>query len=138
MNSPIVIDQFKTLTFSAQIEDLTNQDATFSKEINCEFIPDEIILKYVSVYDNSTGDADSKDKMFILKSSLLSDNTGILATYPQATAYHESYHLPFKNMRPVNGTYNFLITDIFGNKPAGGANYDVFISFTMMFVKYKK
>eukprot|EP00732_Lithocolla_globosa_P008192 Lithocolla_globosa_v1_NODE_11378_length_513_cov_172.679039.p1 type:complete len:139 gc:universal NODE_11378_length_513_cov_172.679039:442-26(-) len=138
MNSPIVIDQFKTLTLFKNIQDLSNQDATFSKEIYCEFIPDEIILKYISVYDNSVGDADSKDKMFILKTSLISDNTGILATYPQATAYHESYHLPFKNNRPINGTYNFTITDITGDNPAGGANYDVFISFTLMFVKYKK
>eukprot|EP00732_Lithocolla_globosa_P007934 Lithocolla_globosa_v1_NODE_10670_length_578_cov_2468.967495.p1 type:complete len:139 gc:universal NODE_10670_length_578_cov_2468.967495:85-501(+) len=138
MNSPLVIKNFKTLTFSAQINDLTDQDATFSKQINLEFIPDEIILKNVSLYNydiNTT--AQYYSKMFLLKSSLLSDNGGVLASIPHSTAYHEQYHISFKNNSPINGTYSFTLTDIFGAKPGGGANYNTFISLTLMFVKYK-
>eukprot|EP00732_Lithocolla_globosa_P007583 Lithocolla_globosa_v1_NODE_9851_length_661_cov_1215.622112.p1 type:complete len:135 gc:universal NODE_9851_length_661_cov_1215.622112:557-153(-) len=130
-----LIENFRTETFYDQLSG-TN---SFEVDINCQFIPDEIILKNISAYDNDGTTADAaKDKMFLLKSSLITDNGSILASFPYATAYHESYHVPFKNVRPIGGTYTFTITDIEGNPPAGGGDYDTFLSVTLLFIKYRK
>eukprot|EP00732_Lithocolla_globosa_P003954 Lithocolla_globosa_v1_NODE_3407_length_1681_cov_654.876999.p3 type:complete len:136 gc:universal NODE_3407_length_1681_cov_654.876999:782-1189(+) len=135
MNSPIVIKNSRTETF---YENLSGTN-TFSENIYLDFIPDEIILKNISYYDDDgTTAVAAKTKLFVLKSTLVSDNSGNIATFPLASAYHEQYHIPFRNVRPIGGTYTFTLTDVDGAAPGGGGNFDLFIGITLTFVQYAK
>eukprot|EP00732_Lithocolla_globosa_P007371 Lithocolla_globosa_v1_NODE_9316_length_720_cov_32.314286.p1 type:complete len:146 gc:universal NODE_9316_length_720_cov_32.314286:593-156(-) len=135
MNSPLVIETFTTETFYEQLSG-TN---TWTENIYIDHHVDEIILKNISVYDADTTTTDAnKTKLFILKSNLVSDRAGIIATFPLASAYHENYHIPFKNNRPIGGTYEFRVTAIDGSTPVGGVNFDMYVGITLQFIKYKK
>eukprot|EP00732_Lithocolla_globosa_P008231 Lithocolla_globosa_v1_NODE_11475_length_505_cov_8.326667.p1 type:complete len:151 gc:universal NODE_11475_length_505_cov_8.326667:25-477(+) len=150
MNSPLVIKNFRTKTLTANF--VTADGNTIDTLINLEFIPDEIILKCISVYDADNVDIlgepgeggagttpiVDKTKMYHLRTNLISDNSGVLASFPLCKSYHESYHIPFKNTQPINGTYNFTVIDAQGGGlPVGGNNFNMHISITLMFVKYK-
>eukprot|EP00732_Lithocolla_globosa_P006086 Lithocolla_globosa_v1_NODE_6795_length_1032_cov_294.655419.p2 type:complete len:137 gc:universal NODE_6795_length_1032_cov_294.655419:586-176(-) len=135
MNSPIVIKNSRTETFYEQLSG-TN---TFTENIYLDFIPDEIILKNISYYDDDgTTAVAAKTKLFILKSTLVSDNGGAICTFPLATAYHEQYHIPFRNVRPIGGTYTFTVSDIDGSAPGGGNDFDMYLGVTLTFLQYEK
>lgn len=141
-----LIENFRTMTISTFIEELDTKPNYFDRDINIEFVPDEIVLKTVSVYDSDTTTAVAdKTKLFAIKSNLIYENANILFTFPLAeNAFHEAYHVPFRNINNINGTYRFTLisADIDknpkGEVPLGGANFKMYISFTLLFIKYRK
>lgn len=131
-----LIENFRTLTISNryQIGDGNQLD----QPINIEFVVDEIVLKSVSVYDTDTTDPAGRSKLFSIKCNLINENDGIICVFPLPDqAFHESYHVPFKNSRPINGTYTFSLVDII-EKTEPISPYDIYISFTLLFIKYRK
>lgn len=134
MNSPYVIDTFETKTFYKNLTD--KNDTKWFENIFYDWQPDEIILKNISVYDSDPAEAGEKTKMIFLKTNLL-DYDQVLATYPLCVAYHETYHVPFKNTKKINGTYYFKLEDINGANLVTSGTYNTTISITLMFVKYK-
>eukprot|EP00732_Lithocolla_globosa_P008078 Lithocolla_globosa_v1_NODE_11069_length_538_cov_120.681159.p1 type:complete len:136 gc:universal NODE_11069_length_538_cov_120.681159:511-104(-) len=135
MNFPGIIDHYVTETYYALL-DTSNY---WNENIYIDFQPDEIILKNISIYDADTTTTEAnKTKMFLLKSNLVSDKNGVIATFPLAQAYHESYQLGFKNTRPIGGTYEFRVTAFDNTVPAGGGNFGMYVGVTLMYVKYKK
>eukprot|EP00732_Lithocolla_globosa_P002778 Lithocolla_globosa_v1_NODE_1946_length_2247_cov_3.497263.p2 type:complete len:109 gc:universal NODE_1946_length_2247_cov_3.497263:1268-1594(+) len=68
----LLIENFKTVTVNSflNIVNETNID------LYVEFIPDEIVLKSVSVFDDTTG---PNTAMFFIKSNLIRENSNVLA-----------------------------------------------------------
>eukprot|EP00732_Lithocolla_globosa_P006860 Lithocolla_globosa_v1_NODE_8280_length_839_cov_26.331633.p1 type:complete len:141 gc:universal NODE_8280_length_839_cov_26.331633:227-649(+) len=133
MNSPIVIENFHTETYSKYLFNV----ASWNENIYIDFIPDEIILKNITVYDDTTDHANNT-KLFLVKSSL-NNRKGTMASFPQIQAFHENYHTPYKNNNQINGSYEFKITDINGNAPSPDAvNFKIHIAITIVFAKYRK
>ena len=123
------IEIYKTITVSGNIGNNAN---TFSAYINVEFIPDEIILKYVAKYDD---DQAASDLLDIISSDLI-DNQ-VIFSYPSSMALYEMCNTPFRNQKPIQGLYTFTITQIDGSLPSNFASFNSFYSFTFLFVKYK-
>lgn len=130
------IENTKTITvslnFEAKIED--------SREIFCEFQPDEIILKYVSLYDNSP----QLDTNLISFSSSLFNNQNFFtfATPIQNDTspifYNEQINTPFKvNSSNVNGLHSFSLKSLYPFANITPADVSVRVAFTFIFIKYK-
>ena len=121
------IETYKTITVTKVIPINT---ATFTADINIDFIPDEIVLKNVSFFTGT-----SYDRSFMLTSSLIGDDQ-ILATLPKSSSFHESYNIPFKNSgRPIQGNYTFEIRE-FTKELFIKASVS-YLSFTLVFIKWK-
>ena len=126
------IETYKTVTISYQFEENENR---FNQNIFIEFQVDEIVLKYVSM-DISGGFG--VNQMFKITSELVPGD-GILAVVPNVDIFHESFNIPFRNhTKNINGTYSFYIKDINNaNVPLGRTGL-VQLSFTLLFIKWKK
>ena len=123
------IDIYKTVTVSGHMGNNTN---SFTSNINIEFIPDEIILKYVAKYDNDNA---AGDLLNVIYTDLIDNN--IIFSYPNSTALYEMCNTPFRNFKQIQGLYTFKVTQINGALPANYAAFDTTISMTLLFVKYK-
>lgn len=116
---------------------LNNNETSFNYDIYVDFIPDEIILKYISRYDEAENAAPGTSDAMILIRSTLIDNE-VLASIPRCAAFHESYNIPFQAKKSIRGTYSFDITSVTGTLPINVAAFDTYIACTLLFVKYKK
>lgn len=126
------IETYKTLTIALRLEDNKN---SFSRDINIEFIPDEIILKNMN-WCNAQATNEIPYKLI----TNLIDGDGVIGTLPKitvTTSFHDSYNIPFRNSRPINGTYLFEIKD-YTNAPISVSTENRFLSFTLVFIKWKK
>jgi hypothetical protein len=119
------IETYKTITLKHTI---AANSSSFTKEINCEFIPDEIILKNCSLWSSA-----AYDKAIAISTDLIFDTD--LLTIPKTSSFHESYNVPFRNHRPINGTYTFTIKD-FDNVLISKVS-TTYIAFTLVFIKWK-
>jgi len=110
-------------------------NASFTYDINVEFIPDEVVLKYVS-YNNIS--ALNTDHMLFLRSNLIPGNP-VLFSFPNASKYNEALDIPFKLKSPVNGSYNFNFVTILGKPPSMALipYFSIEIAFTLLFIKFK-
>lgn len=128
-----LIENFKTVTVNSflNIVNETNID------LYVEFIPDEIVLKSVSVFDDTTG---PNTAMFFIKSNLIRENSNVLCSFPLVnSAFHEAYHVPFKCNEQISGTYNFQIVDASTNGiPDSSGDFKIHFAVTLLFIKYKK
>lgn len=131
---PPEIEVFKTTTIYGA---LGNGVTAFTYDVYIDFIPDEIVLKYISRYDNDEHTTPNNgDPMILLRSSLVDGE--ILASIPRSVAFHESYNIPFPNKKAIRGTYNFILTDIDNDAPSNAVTFDTQITCTLLFIKYKK
>lgn len=123
------IEQYKTITLMTTID---TDESGFTKNIYVEFIPDEIVLKYVS-YAMSAESANVG--CFQLSSNLIT-NDMVVFTAPYALNFHESYNIPFPNYkRTINGTYLFELKTMEGNLIE--LDVDLNLAFTLVFIKWK-
>lgn len=117
-----------------------NASMTTSSFIHCEFPPDEIILKYVSINDK---DGANSGAMHMIHSDLIQGQHlfSLPGSADGATnyAYSEAVDIPFQNVqRPVNGNYTFRITLYDGTTPTNVATMNYYITLTFLFIKFKK
>jgi len=107
-------------------------------KINVEFAPDEIVLKYISIFDN---DGANTRNMYIIKSNLVEGGNLISLPGPTDgtnTNYTESVDIPFNNRgRPISGTYEFSITEMDGTIPTNKDTIDYMMCLTFIFIKFK-
>jgi len=110
-------------------------NASFSRDINIEFIPDEVVLKNVSI--NNIG-YENSDHMLFLRSNLI-PGSPILFSFPNLSMYNEALDIPFRLKSPVNGTYNFNFVTILGKPPSQALipYFSIEIAFTLLFIKFK-
>jgi len=118
---------------------LTTPKRSFTENIHLEFIPDEIILKHVSVNDQ---DGANSSKINIISSDLVEG--GQLFTIPGSSdetnnvIFCESVDIPFRNKnRPINGVYNFSVLNHFRKYHHNITTFNYFLSLTFLFVKFK-
>jgi hypothetical protein len=124
------IETYKTFTLKGNLYQTTD----FCYDINIEFVPDEIVLKYLTAYDEDTA---TKESILTIMTDLIDGH--IIASIPKATAFHESYNIPFNNnKRPIQGCYNFSFRAIDGSNPVNSATFDMDIAMTLVFIKWKK
>jgi len=109
-----------------------NNQKSFEKNINVEFIPDEIIVKYITVKNDNIV---AEKGVYMLKTNLVRDE--ILISFPCRTTFTSSVDIPFKNYDRINGTYSFTLNKIDYSGIANLANMDLSLSLVLMFVKYK-
>ena len=111
-----------------------NNVTSFTKEIYIEFIPDEIILKFISITDDN---ANAQSGCYLIKTNLVESSN--LITFPAAAGYAESVDIPFRNSKPINSTYLFDIFKVDGTKPTGNGltGMNLSLSLTFLFIKFK-
>jgi hypothetical protein len=125
-----MIVNYKTITVAATLTS-TN---TFSVPIHLPFVPSHVIIKQISIANNSI--SDSNDLVLLLRSSLINNhiiyhfarNPSDLITISHSTS------LKFKmNPIQINGSYDFYFTDIAGNIPDQIDDTVIQIALTMCF-----
>lgn len=122
------IDTYKTITLKQVIGANTS---SFAKDINVEFVPDEIVLKNITFWTSTA----YTDAIQLTSDLILGDR--VLLTMPKTTSYHESYNVPFRTLnRPVNGNYKFEIKN-FSDALVSKASTSS-LAFTLVFIKWKK
>lgn len=130
------VELFETVFISGVLG--ANQNK-ISKKFDLEFPVDEIILKYVSIYDNgaySAGGALQSPPTTYIKSSMLGVSD-ILCSYPATFAFHESFNIPFKpTSKYIKGIYDFTFFKP-DNSLIGDGNTDLTVNICMLFIKYK-
>lgn len=102
--------------------------SSFNSQINISFIPDEMILKSIMwLHDGSHLEINE------LRSNLISDNSGILTFFSESNIL-TNLNIVYTLKKPINGTYNFFITD------SSGAFHNIngTLVFTLEFIKYKE
>lgn len=110
-----------------------NNVSSLSYEINLDFIPDEMILKNVSKFDNNNGV--TSDQMILFKTDLV--NAPVFCHFPKTSSFHETYDIPFKMNKPIRGNYRFYFTKMNGDDPNNITTFDTKMAFTLLFLKYK-
>lgn len=142
------IQNIKTITLT--IEYVTENSENVM--INVEFIPDFVIVKSVSIFDNDN-EVQSL-QIFQVKSSLISDNTSlftfpkggsnrvfdgtnIIDSIPTLFTQHLKPETIFKLYNPVNGLYSFTVLNQLGKRPLNVASFNMTILLTLEFVKLK-
>jgi hypothetical protein len=102
--------------------------------INIPFIPDEVVLKNLSVHDGDTA-AVSSEPMYLIKTDLINDN--YIIHFPKTAAMHEIENIPFPLKKPISGLYKFSVVDIINTVPGNEATFEMFCTLTLIFIKYK-
>ena len=120
-----------------------DKSSTASVPIYCEFIPDEIVLKYVSVVDNSS---QTNTNIYLFSSDLFNGQIffsfacNIDPATNGLTLYNEQINTPFqmKNGQMINGNYTFSIQSSSKYAEITPAQIEIHMMLTLMFVKNKK
>ena len=133
------IENMKTIVTSCYFDAITN----VSSSLFCEFVPDEIVLKYVSIVDVS---AQNNTHIYQLSSSLLDNQifytfaTELNAAGNGTVMYNEQVNTPFfhKNKQNIQGNYSFTLSSYPGDTNLNAANTNVYFSLTFVMFKYKE
>ena len=123
--NPADVLNFETTVISST---LAINQTVFSEYINLEFIPDQVVLKTLSVLNAST----QQPENYMLRSSLIDDK--ILLSVPDAGIVQETYNNPYKCQKPINSTFNFRLVKI-DNTPFTHDGL-LHISITLLFIKW--
>jgi hypothetical protein len=127
-----VIENYETVDVYLAYVGVTTKDF----EINLDFTPDEMILKNVSKYDfDAAIDGNTSDAIIFLKTDLI--NSPTLCHFPRSVGFHETYDIPFKINKSINGKYRFFLTRSDNKEPTNKAVFNTFIALTLLFIKYK-
>jgi hypothetical protein len=135
------MENFKTvnviLTFSKTLGINPNQinSTTCSAYIDLNFIPDVVILKNISVYNDDEVSA-QVEPIYIITSDLLNDPT-IMIHFPDSTYYHGIQNIPFSLKKQISGKYIFRVLNMQMSTPITSANFSMSCAMTLLFVKYK-
>jgi hypothetical protein len=100
--------------------------ATATADIFVDFVPDVIVLKFLTMYDAST----AGPPLTTIVSDLVN---GPLTAVPFSTASYEQQNVIFKNTRPINGMFTFNLD---GNG-SGVHDGELSIALQIMFARYK-
>lgn len=120
---------YKTVAITATCG---NNVTSFSSFINLEFVPDEIILKYVCRTDADTANS---DPLTLLRSNIIGNN--IMYAFPDVANYDNTPLLRFKTIgQPIPNTANFEFVTISGGTPSNKSTYDTKIVMMLEFIKY--
>ncbi len=125
------IEYIKTINVTGYI----NATDNFTTNIDVEFIPDVIKLKFVT-YNNQSESANPFDPMYLLKSTLIDNHT--LLGIPAIEVDAQWYDVSFRNFKQIGGTYNFSLSNINGGQCINIGNIDIYIVITFEFIKYDK
>lgn len=110
---------------------VTAGDSSFTFTLNLPFQPDEFILKTIS-YTNPEATTTTSEIVYV-RSDLV-DNKIFFST--ACTSYsQETWNTPFRNYKPVRGTYNFNLTTSSG--APWTSDTDLEIAITVLFLKWK-
>ena len=126
------IETFKTVHLFGNFSD-DPSETIFN--INIPFEVDEIILKYVTFYNNAGGTPQGPDgpELCIVKSNLIND---IVFSFPLTRAFFEGFNTPFKTTtRRIQGDYEFKIVDGITGSDAEFTNFKMTLVF--VFVKHR-
>jgi len=127
-----VIEDYETLNITQHLGNGKNE---FNVNILHSVIADEMILKYITIYNTNQGGANAP-KIYKIKTDLLQGNQTLL-TFPKSTIYNESVDIPFNRIKNSNGDFRFTILDGSEKTPGNLPTFDMDISLTLIFVKYK-
>ena len=103
-------------------------------DINIQFIPDEVIIKNISVRDNDINAAGAQP-IYLITSDLLNDP--VMFHFPLAQTFHEMLNIPFLLKKQISGKYVFRILSMNMIEPENKATFNMFCAITLLFVKYK-
>lgn len=119
---------FKTITVRGIVEVGTS---SFISHIDCEFIPSEIQLKYVTF----SSDLEYTDPV-VISSDLIPSSDHVLMIFPDTIlSYYNSCDIRFNNYnRPINSDYKFEIKDFSGNL-VNKDTADAYIGLTFTFIE---
>jgi len=123
------VETYKTVFINNKFE---NDENTFSKNINVEFIPDEIVVKYICVNDDNTN---TETGIYTLKTNLIREED--LITFPAFHNFSQQVDIPFKNYDRINGTYSFKLGKLDETAIAELDTMDLSLSLVLLFVKFK-
>lgn len=126
---PKEIETFKTILIK---NIFGNNQSSFRRNINIEFIPDEIVLKHVAMSDDN---ANAEEGNYLIKSNIIDQYE--LISIPANSMFCESVDIPFKNSKPITGDFEFTISKINGNAPTQIATMNLSISLTLLLIKFK-
>ena len=104
----------------------TSTVITFTKNLNLEFIPDEMIVKGMHFFKDGTNNT-----VFTLSSNLVDYN--IMCSFIETDIY-SNFNNVFQINKPVNGLYDFTINMV----DTGSIVYNGSIAITLEFIQYKK
>ena len=105
----------------------------YSQNINVEFQPDKVILKYITITNN---DYATTPPILFLQSSLIPNQN--LISIPNSQHYSESVDIPFKIHGPINSYYDFSLRTLLNKSIPNASSITIFFSLTLIFVQYKK
>lgn len=109
--------------------------SSISLRVDVEFVPDEVILKYVSTVDtNSINNRHSK--FYKLSTSIVNGDT--LFTFPAGVAFHENYNIPFTLNKTIKNMHTFHFKDIYDNGVTDDKPFNIQLSFCLLFVRYRR
>jgi len=137
---------FKTVTIDGSFT--AANFVKFTKTINIDFQPDEMIVKMVSVAENDpqngTGIIHKLNTNMVFPYTIFHyvhnktvSDLASGATENYSEAHHSTPKLRFKVNGIIQGNYDFWITDINNSIPANIGTYDTDIVITLEFVKYE-
>lgn len=134
------VELFKTVSLSlffnvGEISPYQINSTSCYADINIQFIPDEVIIKNISVRDNNT-DGDDAQPIYLITSDLLNDP--VMFHFPLAETFHEMLNIPFLLKKQISGKYIFRILSVHMTEPDNKATFNMFCVLTLLFVKYKK
>ena len=147
------LENYKTIT----VFGLFSQFPSFKSNIYCEFVPDEIVLKSLSVYDmDMANEIANNELMFLIRSTMVDGQ--ILYHFNHQQMYQDFtpfalenvYQFPdchnldirFKTPNLYNGQHSFTLSviDITGKEaiPTNADTLNTRVVMTFEFRKYKK
>jgi len=129
------------------INNIYNATTNYSQYVSVEFQPDIMLITQVN-YTNVNQGAAGASFMLLMSSNITSDqylfsiNGGGVTSQITATpltVVSDTYQLmtPFQIFQPVKGNFSFNIVDIKGSPPANAATFNLALSFTIVFIKFK-
>ena len=104
---------------------------TYSQDINIEFQPDKVILKYITITNKNPNETPG---ILLLCSNLIPNQS--LISIPNSIHYSESVDIPFKTHGPINSSYDFYLRTM-GNRSINKNFANIMFSLTFIFIKYK-
>jgi hypothetical protein len=134
----------KTLTIAG----ILTQTNILKFDINVTFPVNEIILKSVSLFDTIANNNNNSDRIFLIKSSLVPDQTIYHYTlqYEQTgTGFtnfvyntHTDPNITYQLLEPMcRGEHTFTITKIDGTKPTNTNTFGLRLALTLEFIQYE-
>ena len=126
---PREIETYKTVMINNKFG---NNQNSFNKSIYVEFIPDEIVLKFISAQDNNANDEEGS---YLLRTNLVEPFD--LISFPASSGYAESVDIPFRSTKPINSNYEFNLSKVDGGAIARLTTMNLSVSLTFLFIKFK-